>query len=92
MAEPTKFSNEYAADMLEDPWQLVDHSDTWLDDVGARELRPAEGKRQYVNKMRPGRHSDQRYLPCFIWVAITSTFNLLSKECNWFSSASHSRC
>ena len=29
MAEPTKFSNEYAADMLEDPWQLVGHGDTW---------------------------------------------------------------
>ena len=29
VAEPTKFSNEYAADMLEDPWQLVGHGDTW---------------------------------------------------------------
>ena len=54
MAEPTSFSNEYAADMLEDPWQLVDHTDTWLDDIGAKELRPAEGRRQYVNKMKPG--------------------------------------
>ena len=57
MAEPTKFSNEYAADMLEDPWQLVEHSDTWLDEMGAAELRPAQGKRQYVNKMKPGRRS-----------------------------------
>ena len=40
--------------MLEDPWQLVDHTDTWLDDMGAKELRPAEGRRQYVNKMKPG--------------------------------------
>lgn len=54
VAEPTAFSNEYAADMLEDPWQLVDHTDTWLDDIGAKELRPAEGRRQYVNKMKPG--------------------------------------
>ena len=26
-----------------------------LDDLGAGELRPAEGKRQYVNKMKPGK-------------------------------------
>ena len=41
---------EYATDMLEDEWRLVDHSDTWLDAQGAAELRPAPGNRQYVNK------------------------------------------
>jgi peroxiredoxin len=47
---PTRWSNEYATDMLEDEWRLVDHSDTWLDAQGAAELRPAPGNRQYVNK------------------------------------------
>jgi len=51
--EMTKWSNEYAADMIEDPWRMVSHSDTWLDGVGAEELRPAPGKRQYVNKFPP---------------------------------------
>ena len=51
--EPTKFSNEYAADMIGDEWRLVDSTDTWLDAMGAAELRPAPGKRQYVNKMPP---------------------------------------
>ena len=36
--------------------------------------------------------SYQRYLPCFICAVKTSTLNLHSKECNWFSSASHPRC
>ena len=54
---PTQFSNEYATDMLEDEWRLVDHSDTWLDAQGAGELRPAPGKRQYVNK-RPDAVTD----------------------------------
>lgn len=47
---PTEFSNEYAADMIEDDWTLVSHSDTWLDEQGAEELRPAPGNRQFVNK------------------------------------------
>mmetsp|Transcript_104718 Transcript_104718/g.249339 ORF Transcript_104718/g.249339 Transcript_104718/m.249339 type:complete len:450 (+) Transcript_104718:48-1397(+) len=51
--EMTKWSNEYAADMIEDPWRMVSHSDTWLDSIGAKELRPAPGKRQYVNKFPP---------------------------------------
>jgi len=51
---PTRFSNEYATDMIEDEWRLVDHSDTWLDAQGAAELRPAPGKRQYVNKRPDG--------------------------------------
>ena len=29
---PTRFSNEYATDMLEDEWTLVSHGDTWLDE------------------------------------------------------------
>ena len=52
---PTQFSNEYAADMLEDEWTLVGHGDTWLDLMGAGELRPAPGNRQYVNK-KPGKN------------------------------------
>ena len=43
--------------MIEDEWRLVDHSDTWLDAQGAAELRPAPGKRQYVNK-KPGAADD----------------------------------
>ena len=53
VAAPTEFSNEYAADMLEDTWTCVDHDDIWLDDIGAGELRPAPGKKQYVNRERP---------------------------------------
>ena len=48
----TKFSNEYATDMLEDEWTLVSHGDTWLDAQGAAELRPAPGNRQFVNKVQ----------------------------------------
>lgn len=51
--EMTKWSNEYAADMIEDDWRMVTHDDTWLDEIGAKELRPAPGKRQYVNKFPP---------------------------------------
>jgi len=40
-----------------DDWTLVDHSDTWLDDLGAAELRPAPGNRQFVNKI-PGKIDD----------------------------------
>mmetsp|Transcript_12129 Transcript_12129/g.16941 ORF Transcript_12129/g.16941 Transcript_12129/m.16941 type:complete len:395 (+) Transcript_12129:46-1230(+) len=47
---PTEFSNEYAMDMIEDEWTLVSHGDTWLDEQGAAELRPAPGNRQFVNK------------------------------------------
>lgn len=54
---PTVWSNEYATDMLEDEWRLVDHSDTWLDAQGAAELRPAPGNKQFVNKC-PGAVSD----------------------------------
>ena len=50
---------EYATDMLEDEWRLVDHSDTWLDAQGAAELRPAPGNRQYVNKCTKIRASNR---------------------------------
>jgi len=56
---PTQFSNEYATDMLEDEWTLIDHSDTWLDTIGAAELRPALGNRQYVNKKPSEVDSDE---------------------------------
>ena len=56
---PTQFSNEYATDMLEDEWTLVSHGDTWLDAQGAAELRPAPGKRQFVNqKPKQGQSHD----------------------------------
>eukprot|EP00571_Detonula_confervacea_P013729 CAMPEP_0172297928 /NCGR_PEP_ID=MMETSP1058-20130122/785_1 /TAXON_ID=83371 /ORGANISM="Detonula confervacea, Strain CCMP 353" /LENGTH=395 /DNA_ID=CAMNT_0013007149 /DNA_START=67 /DNA_END=1254 /DNA_ORIENTATION=+ len=48
---PTEFSNEYAADMIEDEWTLVGHGDTWLDAQGSAELRPAPGNRQFVNQV-----------------------------------------
>ena len=51
---PTKWSNEYATDMIEDEWSLVGNEDTWLDVVGAAELRPAPGNKQYVNKCPMG--------------------------------------
>ena len=51
---PTRFSNEYATDMIEDEWTLVSHGDRWLVGMGAEELLPAPGKRQFVNKV-PGK-------------------------------------
>lgn len=48
----TEFSNEYATDMIEDEWTLVSHGDTWLDDQGSAELRPAPGNRQFVNQKK----------------------------------------
>jgi catalase (peroxidase I) len=44
--------------MIEDTWTLVGHGDTWLDAQGAGELRPAPGKRQFVNKV-PGKIDDE---------------------------------
>jgi peroxiredoxin len=55
---PTRFSNEYATDMIGDAWRLVDHSDTWLDEQGSAELRPAPGNRQYVNQKPESEWSD----------------------------------
>lgn len=55
---PTQFSNEYATDMLEDEWTLVGHGDTWLDEQGSGELRPAPGNRQYVNQQNTGAPGD----------------------------------
>ena len=60
MEEGNKFSNEYAADMIEDEWRLVDHSDTWLDAIGAAELRPAPGNRQYVNQKPVYAHGEKK--------------------------------
>jgi len=51
--EPTKWSNEYAADMVGDEWRLVSKDDTWLESIGAKELIPAAGKLQYVNRKKP---------------------------------------
>jgi len=44
--------------MLEDEWTLVDHTSTWLDEQGAGELRPAAGRKQYVNKCPMGSTDD----------------------------------
>lgn len=51
--KPYEWSNEYAADMVGDEWRLVDSSDTWLESIGAKELIPAPGKKQYVNRKKP---------------------------------------
>jgi cytochrome c peroxidase len=56
---PTQFSNDYATDMLGDEWRLVGHGDTWLDAQGSGELRPAPGKRQYVNQRPRGPDEEQ---------------------------------
>ena len=55
--EPTQFSNEYAADMVEDEWICVTN-DTLINGnpVDVR-VRPAKGKRQYVSK-NVGSHAD----------------------------------
>jgi len=47
---PTIFSNEYCKDMLDDKWMAVTH-DTRMPDGGdiPPEVRPAPGKRQYVD-------------------------------------------
>mmetsp|Transcript_88525 Transcript_88525/g.222885 ORF Transcript_88525/g.222885 Transcript_88525/m.222885 type:complete len:601 (+) Transcript_88525:74-1876(+) len=47
---PTRFSNEYAADMIGDKWIAVMH-DTKMPDGGPvpDEVRPAPGKRQYID-------------------------------------------
>lgn len=47
---PTRFSNEYAADMFGDKWILVTH-DTKMPDGGdvPEEVRPSPGKRQYID-------------------------------------------
>jgi len=47
---PTRFSNEYAADLVGDKWIAVEH-DTKMPDGGPvpEEVRPAPGKRQYID-------------------------------------------
>jgi len=47
---PTFFSNEYAADLIDDRWQAV-HSETRLSDGGVvpEEVRPSPGFRQYID-------------------------------------------
>lgn len=47
---PTRFSNEYAADLIGDKWIAVQH-DTKMPDGGEvpQEVRPAPGKRQYID-------------------------------------------
>ena len=60
---PTQFSNEYAADLIEDEWMLCDH-DTSVDGVRIPEdVRPAPGKRQYVGKWAPSEAEKARGAP-----------------------------
>jgi hypothetical protein len=35
----------FGTSVLEDEWKLVGNEDTWLDTMGAAELRPAAGNR-----------------------------------------------
>lgn len=47
---PTFFSNEYAADMIGDKWMLVGHDSLLPDGRNVPdEIRPAPGKRQYID-------------------------------------------
>jgi catalase (peroxidase I) len=46
VSEPTKFSNEYASDLVGDKWIEITNSSTSCPD---EEVRPAPGKRQYVS-------------------------------------------
>lgn len=46
--EPDKFSNEYAADMIEDDWALVGHHSKVGGCPVRHELKPAEGHLQYI--------------------------------------------
>lgn len=79
---PTQFSNEYATDMIEDDWTFVGHEDTWLDEYGAAELRPAPGNRQFVNKVL-GRIDDepnQMMLPTDMILAWDPSFRVYLEE------------
>jgi macrodomain Ter protein organizer (MatP/YcbG family) len=68
IATPTEFSNEYAADMLEDEWVCVTH-DTLIDGQPVDErVRPAEGKRQYVSK-NAGTHAKSDAVPQMMLVS-----------------------
>mmetsp|Transcript_949 Transcript_949/g.2769 ORF Transcript_949/g.2769 Transcript_949/m.2769 type:complete len:366 (+) Transcript_949:100-1197(+) len=50
---PIEFSNEFAADLIEDEWMMVEH-DTKVNGVLIpEETRPAPGKRQYMSKWEP---------------------------------------
>lgn len=56
--EPTKFSNEYAADLLSDDWMHVEH-DTTIEGVPIpEETRPAPGKRQYMSAWSPSMEAE----------------------------------
>ena len=60
---PTVFSNEYAADLIEDEWMLVAH-DTAVDGVRIPEdVRPAQGRRQYIGRWAPSAAEKARGAP-----------------------------
>ncbi|CAK9111741.1 Putative heme-binding peroxidase [Durusdinium trenchii] len=56
--EPTKFSNEYAADLLDDEWMYVDHDTTVEGQPIPEETRPAPGKRQYMTAWSPSQEKE----------------------------------
>jgi len=45
---PWQFSNEYAADMVEDTWALVSNDSKIKGEPVMEEVRPSKGRRQYV--------------------------------------------
>jgi len=51
--EPWQFSNEYAADMIEDDWQIVTNDSKVQGCPVHQEIRPAAGKKQYVGVQIP---------------------------------------
>lgn len=51
--DPTLFTNEYAADLVEDEWMYVENDTTVDGEPIPEETRPAVGKRQYMTKWEP---------------------------------------
>ena len=64
----------------------------WLKSDKHPKLRQGLGAISLVAKDGGDNCLRQKYLPCFIWVAKSSTLDLLNRERNWFSTASNSRC
>jgi len=51
VAEPTVWSNEYAADMIEDTWIFINKHSTMDGKELHQEVCPAAGKKQYIKKL-----------------------------------------
>jgi len=78
--EPDKFSNEYAADMVDDDWKLVGH-DTKLGGCPVRhELKPAKGKLQYIGvQEKPDEAPDTADYPPGLYEIVTGWVNVREK-------------